>query len=129
MIKSRAMLLAGVSALAMLACVAEAKAEKFSLPEGSRASPCWSAANIRLTSLARAAAAFGPARWPRSGRRADQARAGDAIAAHFRLSAKTAAIAARGTNVAHEPITAVVVATAHRIETRCSIMPTSFDCE
>ena len=32
-------------------------------------------------------------------------------------------------NVAHEPITAVVVATAHRIDTRCSIMPTSFDCE
>jgi hypothetical protein len=61
--------------------------------------------------------------------RVRQARAGVAIAAHFRLSAKTAAIAARGTNVAHEPITAVVVATAHRIETRCSIMPTSLDCE
>src|ERR1700722_20204816 len=58
-----------------------------------------------------------------------QARAGAAAAAHFRLSAKTAAIAARGSTVAHEPITAVVVATAHRTETRCSIMPTSFDCE
>ena len=34
---------------------------------------------------------------------------------------------ASGTSVAHEPITAVVVATAHRIETRCSITPTSFD--
>ena len=38
-------------------------------------------------------------------------------------------MAASGTIVAHEPMTAVVVATAHRIETRCSIMPTSFDCE
>src|SRR5580693_6796005 len=34
MIKSRAMLLAGVSALAMLACVAEADAEKFSFTGG-----------------------------------------------------------------------------------------------
>ena len=59
--------------------------------------------------------------------RPSQPRAG--AAAHFRLSARTAATAARGTKVAHEPITAVVVATAHRIETRCSIMPTSFDCE
>ena len=49
--------------------------------------------------------------------------------AHFRLSARTAATAASGTTVTHEPITAVVVATAHRIETRCSIMPTSFDWE
>ena len=58
-----------------------------------------------------------------------QAREGEATAAHFRLSASTAAMAAIGTTVVHEPITAVVVATAHRIETRCSIMPTSFDCE
>src|ERR1700733_1751396 len=57
------------------------------------------------------------------------ARAGGGAAAHFRLSARTATTAARGTTVAHEPITAVVVAIAHRIETRCSIMPTSFDCE
>jgi hypothetical protein len=35
MIKSRAMLLAGVSALAMLACVAEADAEKFSFTRGA----------------------------------------------------------------------------------------------
>ncbi len=54
---------------------------------------------------------------------------GAGVAAHLRLSARTAATAARGTNVAHEPITAVVVAIAHRIETRCSIMPTSFDWE
>jgi hypothetical protein len=56
-------------------------------------------------------------------------RADVAVAAHLRLIAKTPATAASGTTVAHEPITAVVVATAHRIETRCSIMPTSFDCE
>ncbi len=57
------------------------------------------------------------------------ARTADGWGAHFRLSASTAAMAASGTTVAHEPITAVVVAIAHRIETRCSIMPTSFDCE
>ncbi len=55
-----------------------------------------------------------------------QERAGDAIAAHFHLIANTAATAARGTSTAHEPMTA---ATAHRIETRCSISTTSFDCE
>jgi hypothetical protein len=49
--------------------------------------------------------------------------------AHFQLSANTAATAASGTMVVHEPITAAAVATAHRIETRCSIMPTSFDWE
>ncbi len=42
--------------------------------------------------------------------------------------AKTAATAARGT-AAHEPMTAIAVATAHRIDTRCSISRTSFDCE
>ena len=52
-----------------------------------------------------------------------------ATAAHFQLSARTPATAARGTTVAHEPITAAAVAIAHRIETRCSIMPTSFDWE
>ena len=39
MIKSRAMLLAGVSALAMLACVAEAEAEKFMFTGGEQSFP------------------------------------------------------------------------------------------
>ena len=47
----------------------------------------------------------------------------------LQMPARTPAMAASGTTVAHEPMTAVVVATAHRIETRCSIMPTSFDWE
>ncbi|HZZ22465.1 MAG TPA: glycine-rich protein [Roseiarcus sp.] len=39
MIKSRAMLLAGVSAMAMLACVAEADAEKFIFTGGEQSFP------------------------------------------------------------------------------------------
>jgi hypothetical protein len=39
MIKSRAMLLAGVSALAMLACVAEADAEMFIFAGGEQSFP------------------------------------------------------------------------------------------
>ena len=58
-----------------------------------------------------------------------QERAGDAIATHFHLIANTAATAARGTSTAHEPMTAIAAATAHKFETRCSISTTSFDCE
>ena len=54
--KSRALLLAGVSALAMLACVAEADAEMFPFTGRVQSFPVRSAANIRLTSSARAAA-------------------------------------------------------------------------
>jgi len=56
-------------------------------------------------------------------------RAAASIAAHFRLIARTAAIPASGTTTVHEPMTAIAVATAHKIETRCSISPTSFDWE
>ena len=56
-------------------------------------------------------------------------RAAASIAAHFRLIARTGAIAASGTTTVDEPMTAIAVATAHKIETRCSIRPTSFDWE
>lgn len=58
-----------------------------------------------------------------------QERAGEATSAHFQLIANMAATAARGTTAAHEPMTAIAAETAQRIETRCSISPTSFDCE